>query len=117
ASIVDQKVRLRHMPHDDSFVEVFFEGEWLATAYPHDALTDEQRREIREQNRRQYEDAREHSRRASERRDLIAAESGGEVVVTTGRRPDVDEVSADELFLELNEAPLTARGGADGEGS
>ncbi|MFI7221450.1 Mu transposase C-terminal domain-containing protein [Micromonospora maritima] len=37
-----QRVRLRYMPHDDRFVHVYLDGQYLSTCYPDNALSDEQ---------------------------------------------------------------------------
>lgn len=38
-----QKLSIHFMPHDDRSVEVYLAGEYLCTAYPNNALTDEQK--------------------------------------------------------------------------
>lgn len=103
--VVGHTVEVRHMPHDDSFVEVFFQDSWLCTAYPHADLTDEDRRRMSERNREQYSDARAHATRAAERRRALAAGSPGDLIVTTTDRADANGLyGGDEDYLELHES-------------
>ena len=55
------------MPHDMRQVEVFRADEWLATAYPQGALSDEQRAEVLAARRRDAAELGRRQRRASRR--------------------------------------------------
>lgn len=112
APLVGQKVTLRFMPHDESFVEVFFEDEWVCTAHPHESLTDEERRLIREITRRQYSEARAYTEQAAEKRRRMAEEAPLETITSSDRRPEAEGLIGEgDLFVDLMED-----GGAGDEG-
>lgn len=77
-----QSVRLRYMPHDDRFVHVYLDGEFLTTCYPDNALSDEQAEQFyaaaRAAERAASADKRAARRRG--RRRLATLAAGGEPV-------------------------------------
>jgi putative transposase len=77
-----ERVRLRYMPHDDRFVHVYRDGEYLTTCYPDNALSDEQAEQFyaaaRELERAAAADKRAARRRG--RRRLAALAGAGEPV-------------------------------------
>lgn len=56
-SHVGRTVTIRHLPHDDSFVEVFLGDTHLCTAIRSEATTPEERMDLLVERREQYEDA------------------------------------------------------------
>ncbi|MEV0404194.1 Mu transposase C-terminal domain-containing protein [Actinoallomurus sp. NPDC050550] len=60
------QVQIRYMPHDDRFIDVYLDGEFLATCYPTNALTAEQEAEFYAAARAQEKQA--AAQRASARR-------------------------------------------------
>lgn len=112
APLVGQKVTVRFMPHDQTFVEVFFQDSWVCTAHPHDALTDEERRQIREITRRQYSEARAYTERAALKRQQMAEEFPHEVVIPSGRRSEAEGLyDQGDTFLALMEGGDEREGG------
>jgi putative transposase len=65
--LVGERVQVRYTPHDLRQVEVFRADEWLATAYPQGALSDEQRAEVLAARRRDAAELGRRQRRASRR--------------------------------------------------
>jgi putative transposase len=45
---VGSKVEVRYMPRDSSFIEVFYEGDWVCTAYPNSTCPTRNVRKFRE---------------------------------------------------------------------
>jgi putative transposase len=75
-----QQVRIRYMPHDDRFIHVYLDGQYLTTCYPDNALSDEQAEQFyaaaRDAERAATADKRAARRRG--RRRLTALSSAGE---------------------------------------
>ncbi len=82
---VGEKVQVRYTPHDLRQIEVFRGDEWLATAYPQDQLTAEQRAAVHERRRADAAELGKRQRRASRRAraTLAPITAPGEVVDTT----------------------------------
>jgi putative transposase len=80
-----QRVDIRYMPHDDTFIHVYLDGRYIATCHPDDALTDEQVEQyyaaIREQGRKAAAAKRAASRRA--RRQLSVLSTAEQTVTDT----------------------------------
>ena len=83
--LVGERVQVRYMPHDLRQVEVFRADEWLATAYPQGALSDEQRAEVLAARRRDAAELGRRQRRASRRARarLVPITGPGPAVETT----------------------------------
>lgn len=62
---VGQKIEVRYTPHDDRRIELFADGQWLATAKPQDALTDAERDRVLDQRRADAAEQGRRQRRAS----------------------------------------------------
>jgi putative transposase len=77
-----RRVQVRYLPHDDSFIEVFLDGEHLGTAYPSEKSTKEQRRSLLVERRGQYEDAKRLMKTGAELR-----QQRFEDAVANGERP------------------------------
>ena len=88
---VGQSVEVRHMPHDLRQVEIFIDGDWLATARPQDLLSQDERDAILARRR---EDARELGR--MQRRATRRARSRISPVTTDGVVEETTTVSAKE---------------------
>jgi len=88
---VGQSVEVRHMPHDLRQIEVFIDGDWLATARPQDLLGQDERDAILARRR---EDARELGR--MQRRASRRARSRISPVTTDGVVEETTTVSAEE---------------------
>lgn len=100
--LVGSKVQVRYMPRDPSFIEVFYDGEWMCTAFPHANLTDSMREQIMKQVRAESSDARARQKSAAGKRRQAAAENPDLVIVSepTGP-PSGDMVADEEMLLEL----------------
>jgi putative transposase len=84
--LVGERAQVRYMPHDLRQVEVFRADEWLATAYPQGALSDDQRAEVLAARRRDAAELGRRQRRASRRARARLApitEPGTAVMETT----------------------------------
>ncbi|MBA2897740.1 putative transposase [Nonomuraea soli] len=62
-----QRVEIRHMPHDDRFVEVYLDGRHLCTAHPAERLTPEQAEAFRAHTRAEARRLGQERRRATAR--------------------------------------------------
>ena len=105
---VGQKVEVRYIPHDDRRIELYFEGQWLATARPQGTLTDSERAEFMAQRHRDAVEAGRLQRRARRRaRNRIAPITGPGPVEETG------VVTADAAAIEeRRRADTDTRGAA-----
>ncbi|WP_082375942.1 Mu transposase C-terminal domain-containing protein [Pseudonocardia sp. HH130629-09] len=65
--LVGEVLQVRYMPHDLRQIELFRGDAWLATAYPQDALSDEQRQAVLERRRADAAELGRRHRRASRR--------------------------------------------------
>ena len=65
--LVGERVQVRYLPHDLRCIEVFRGDEWLATAYPQDELTEEQRAAVLDRRRADAAELARAQRRASRR--------------------------------------------------
>lgn len=65
--LVGEPVQVRYMPHDLRSIEIFRGDRWLATAYPQDTLTDEQKHAVLERRRADAAELGRRHRRASRR--------------------------------------------------
>jgi putative transposase len=84
--LVGERVQVRHMPHDLRQVEIFRGDEWLATAYPQGALSDEQRAEVLAARRADAAELGRRQRRASRKARARLApitKPGAELAETT----------------------------------
>lgn len=103
---VGTKVEVRYLPHDRSFIEVFYDGQWACTAWPHANLTDEEVRQLQQRRIDQYTDARAFHRAAAERRQLAAAEATPEqprILPAAAVVTPADLAPDDEALLELGD--------------
>lgn len=74
AAHIGRDVVVRHLPYDESFIEVFTPtGEWITTAYPHPDLTDAELAAMEQRRREHYTNAREYLSRAAQRRAEVVA--------------------------------------------
>jgi putative transposase len=81
---VGQSVEVRHMPHDLRQVEIFIDGDWLATARPQDLLSQDERDAILARRREDASELGRMQRRASRRaRSRISPVTTGGVVEET----------------------------------
>lgn len=83
---VGERVQVRYMPHDLRQIEVFCGDEWLATAYPQGALSEEQRAEVLAARRADAAELARRQRRASRKARARLApitRPGAAVVETT----------------------------------
>ncbi|MEU6206097.1 Mu transposase C-terminal domain-containing protein [Micromonospora musae] len=71
-----KRVEIRYMPHDDTFIHVYLDGQHIATCHPDDTLTDEQVTQyyaaIREQGRNAAAAKRAASRRARKQLSVLS---------------------------------------------
>lgn len=65
--LVGERVQVRYTPHDLRSIEIFRGDSWLATAYPQDTLTDEQKQAVLERRRADAAELGRRRRRASRR--------------------------------------------------
>ena len=65
--LVGERVEVRYTPHDLRQIEVFRDDRWLATAYPQDTLSPEQRDAVLERRRNDAAELARHHRRARRR--------------------------------------------------
>ncbi|EEP69782.1 transposase [Micromonospora sp. ATCC 39149] len=69
-------VRIRYMPHDESFLHVYLDGQYLTTCHPDTMLTDAQQAQydqaVREQARQAAADKRSATRRARQRLRVLS---------------------------------------------
>lgn len=95
--LVGQRVQVRYTPHDLRQVEIFRGDTWLATAYPQDALTGEQRAAVLERRRADAAELGRRRRRASRRAraQLAPMTAPGSVEDTTVITTDAVRVERD----------------------
>lgn len=86
--VVGRKVHLRFLPNDETFVEVFIDGQHLCTAVPHERLPMEQRRQV-VRNRTNELKSVDHIVKTSRRRYMEDVRAGATVFA-----PDRDPHSA-----------------------
>ncbi len=65
--LVGEVLQVRYTPHDLRQIELFRGDQWLATAYPQDTLSDEQRQAVLERRRADAAELGRRQRRASRR--------------------------------------------------
>lgn len=99
--MVGREVQVRYMPTDESFIEVFYDGEWMCTAVPHVNLTDEQREQIISAGKDQYTHARAYHAAAAERRRTMVFSDPDRLGVT-GLARDDDLSASDDDYLNLS---------------
>jgi len=68
-----EEVEVAHMPHDRRWVEIFHNGQWLATAYPSRELDEDARIRALQQRREDEKALRAWARRARRRASLRVA--------------------------------------------
>lgn len=97
--LVGQRVQVRYTPHDLRQVEIFRGDTWLATAYPQDTLTDEQRAAVLQRRRDDAAELTKRRRRASRR-------ARAQLAPITGPGPveDTTVITTDSLRVERAEA-------------
>lgn len=90
-----QRVRLRYMPHDDRFVHVYLDEQYLTTCYPDNALSDEQAEQFYAAARAAERAAAAEKRSARRRgRRRLAALSGDDTSVDQSRLISAADVAA-----------------------
>lgn len=86
AELVGEEVELAFAPHDLRWVEVYWRGAWVCTAYPHDAHTRDDQIRILAQRRAHAAELRRRQRRAHRQAQARLAPS-------TASQPDAAEVT------------------------
>ncbi|MEV6348373.1 Mu transposase C-terminal domain-containing protein [Actinoplanes sp. NPDC051851] len=90
-----QRVQLRYMPHDDRFVHVYLDGNYLTTCYPDNALSDEQTEQFYAAARAAERAAAAEKRSARRRgRRRLAALTGDDAPVEQSRLISPADVAA-----------------------
>jgi putative transposase len=74
--VIGRTVEIRHLPHDRDFIEVFFDGEHLCTAFPHEAFTDDDQQQFLARRHAEKRDTARQQRRATRRRRDLAEQDG-----------------------------------------
>jgi len=100
--LIHRDVEVRYMPRDPSFIEVFVDGKWRATAFPHQSLTDAQKDELKRIVRDQYRTARNYHKEGARRRAIAAQTAPGDLAQMAA---DPDTLGPDDdAFLDLADA-------------
>ncbi|MFE2864914.1 Mu transposase C-terminal domain-containing protein [Embleya sp. NPDC059259] len=103
-----QSVEVRHMPHDDRWIEVYLHGSHLCTAYPTGQLTPEQTQAFREAARAEAERLGNERRRTARRaRRELAPLTGDGTAAAESRL--VTGAAGREASRAAQDAALTAR--------
>ncbi|MGH3097704.1 MAG: Mu transposase C-terminal domain-containing protein [Streptosporangiales bacterium] len=106
--LVGERVQVRYTPHDLRQIEVFRGDEWLATAYPQDTLTAEQREKVLERRRADAAELAKRQRRASRRARAKLAP-----ITEPGAVEDTTTISAAQARAEDTRPDRVARRDAD----
>lgn len=99
AQLIGAEVVVRYMPMNLSFIEVYYNDKWVATAYPHASLTPAQREALDEMRRAQYKDARSYHAAAAERRSLESDIDPEALIYTEAFGPPAEALAGDDQAL------------------
>ena len=102
--LVGERVQVRYTPHDLRQIELFRGDQWLATAYPVDQLTDDQRAAVLERRRADAAELAKRQRRASRRARATLAP-----ITAPGEPADTTVISAEEARAEQRGGERTVR--------
>lgn len=108
--LVGERVQVRYLPHDLRSIEVFRGDEWLATAYPQDELTDEQRAAVLDRRRADAAELARAQRRASRRARTRLAP-----ITVPGQVEDATVVTAEQARADRRGRSRRGGGYDDGE--